>query len=173
MRNLYRGSAQIGAACLVVFLLLTGLSIAGFAQGGVGTITGTVTDPKGLTVAQAKVVIRNIETGIARPPLDTSDSGNYSATFLQPGHYEVSIDKDGFSPVVRKDLVLQVGQTLTVDVALTVGTSVAEITVTGDANHRAGPHGIITDGQRRTRGRPAAQRTALAIVCLPHARNRE
>jgi hypothetical protein len=133
MRDLNGRSVQIGAVCLAVLLLLTRFSVAGFAQGGVGTITGTVTDPKGLTVPQAKVVIRNTDTGIARPPLETSDSGNYSAAFLQPGHYEVSVDKDGFSPVVRKDLVLQVGQTLTVDMALTVGTSVSEITVTGEA----------------------------------------
>ncbi len=133
MKTIRAGSVFTGFICLATFLLLSALSTTTFAQGGVGTITGTVTDPKGLTVSGAKIVIKNADTGIERPPLETSDSGIYSATFLQPGHYEVSIVKDGFSPVVRKDIVLQVGQTLTIDVALTVGTSVAEITVTGEA----------------------------------------
>ncbi len=132
MRNSSGRSARVGGFCFASLLLLINFSTKAFAQGGVGTITGTVTDPKGLTVAQAKIVIKNTDTGIERPPLETSDSGNYSAAFLQPGHYEVTVDKDGFSPTVRKDLVLQVGQTLTIDVALTVGTSVSEITVTGE-----------------------------------------
>ena len=133
MKTIRAGSVFTGFICLATFLLLGALATTTFAQGGVGTITGTVTDPKGLTVSGAKIVIKNADTGIERPPLETSDSGIYSATFLQPGHYEVSIVKDGFSPVVRKDLVLQVGQTLTVDIELTVGTSSAEITVTGEA----------------------------------------
>lgn len=132
MNNSSGRCVYVGVFCLVVLLLLGSFSIAAFAQGGVGTITGTVTDPKGLSVAQAKVVIRNADTGIERPPLETSDSGTYSAAFLQPGHYEVTVEKDGFSPLVRKDLVLQVGQTLTIDVALTVGTAVSAITVTGE-----------------------------------------
>src|SRR5450631_1008610 len=103
MKTFKAGSVLIGFTCLVTFLLLGALSTTTFAQGGVGTITGTVTDPKGLTVSGAKIVIKNADTGIERPALETSDSGIYSATFLQPGHYQLAISKDGFSPVVRKD----------------------------------------------------------------------
>jgi hypothetical protein len=133
MRESSGRSVHVAVFCFSILLVISGFSSRAFAQGGVGTITGTITDPKGLTVAQASVVIKSTDTGIERPAITTSDSGNYSAAFLQPGHYQVTISKDGFSPVVRKDLVLQVGQTLTIDVALTVGTSVAEITVTGEA----------------------------------------
>jgi len=114
-------------------VLLSGHCIASFAQSGIGTLTGTVTDPKGLSVSDAQVIIKNTDTGIERPPIPTSDSGSYTATFLQPGHYQVTVTKDGFSPYIRKDLQLQVGQTLTIDVPLTVGTSTSEITVTGAA----------------------------------------
>ncbi len=117
---------------LAIIFAVTGFSVAAFAQAGSGTITGTVTDPKGLSVPQAKLVIKNTDTGIERP-MDTTDSGSYTATFMQPGHYQVTVTKDGFATTVRKDLLLQVGQTLTVDVALTVGTAVSEITVTGEA----------------------------------------
>src|SRR5216683_8455229 len=95
---------------LAILLLLGGFSAPAFAQGGTGTITGTVIDPKGLSVPDAKVSVLNTDTGIERP-LATTDAGVYTATFLQPGHYQVTISKEGFQTYVRKDLVLQVGQT--------------------------------------------------------------
>src|SRR6266403_605174 len=122
----------IGVASLAILLLLGGFSATAFAQGGTGTITGTVIDPKGLSVPDAKVSVLNTETGIDRS-LATTDAGVYTATFLQPGHYQVSVAKEGFSTWVRKDLALQVGQTLTIDAPLTVGTSVSQVTVTGEA----------------------------------------
>jgi hypothetical protein len=126
-------SVRFGRFCAVLALLLaTGISIV-HAQGGTGTITGIILDPKGLAVPGAKIDILNMDTGIARPPLSTTDSGIYTAPFLQPGKYQVSISKDGFQTYVRKDLVLQVGQALTVDTQLVVGTTVSEITVTGEA----------------------------------------
>src|ERR1700682_4898105 len=132
MRHQTSVFVRFGVVSLVVLLLLAGFSAAAFAQGGTGTITGTVSDPKGLSVPQAKVVVRNTDTAIERP-LETTGSGVYTATFLQPGHYEVAVSKVGFSSVVRKDLTLQVGQTLTIDIPMSVGTSVSEITVTGEA----------------------------------------
>jgi hypothetical protein len=133
MRNPSSIFVRFSVFSLAILLLLGGFTAAAFAQGGVGAITGTVTDPKGLTVPQAKVAILNADTNTARPDIMTTDSGSYTATFLQPGHYQITISKDGFQTVVRKDLLLQVGQTLTIDVPLTVGTSVSEITVTGEA----------------------------------------
>ena len=111
---------------------VVGLSSSAFAQSGTGTITGTVTDPKSLTIPAANVVIKNTDTGIERP-LATTDTGNYTAAFMQPGHYQITVSKDGFATVVRKDLNLSVGQTLTVDLPMSVGTAVSEITVTGEA----------------------------------------
>jgi Carboxypeptidase regulatory-like domain/TonB dependent receptor len=133
MSNPAKVSVRISVFSLVILLLMGGLTASMYAQGGVGTITGTVTDPKGLSVPQAKIVILNTDTNTARPDIMTTDSGNFTAAFLQPGHYQITVSKDGFQTVVRKDLGLQVGQTLTFDAAMTVGTSVSEITVTGEA----------------------------------------
>ena len=89
MRNSYCGCVRFGVFSFVVFLLLSGFCASAFAQGGTGTLTGTITDPKGLTVPDAKVVILNTETGIERS-LSTTDAGVYTATFLQPGRYQVT-----------------------------------------------------------------------------------
>ena len=99
--------------CLAVLALLGSFAGTVFAQAaGSGQITGTVRDPNGLVMPAARVVVRNIDTGIDKT-LSTNEAGIYVATFLQPGHYEVTVTKAGFAKVLRKDLTLQVGQTLT------------------------------------------------------------
>jgi len=123
---------RVWALSLAVLFALAGFSSAAFAQGGAGTITGTVSDPKGLAISGATVSILNTDTGIERPAT-TTDAGTYTAAFLQPGHYQITFTKDGFQSVVRKDLSLTVGATLTIDISLAIGTTVAEITVTGEA----------------------------------------
>ncbi len=123
---------RVWALSLAVLFALAGFSSKAFAQGGAGTITGTVSDPKGLAISGATVSILNTDTGIERPAT-TTDGGTYTAAFLQSGHYQITFSKDGFQSVVRKDLALTVGATLTIDISLALGTTVAEITVTGEA----------------------------------------
>ncbi len=105
----------------------------GFAQSaGTGTITGAVTDPNGGVVPAAAVVVHNTNTGIDRS-IQTNEAGLYTATFLQPGNYEVTVSKTGFDTVVRKDLTLQVGQTMSIDFKLQVATTSTTLTVTTEA----------------------------------------
>ncbi len=100
---------------------------------GSGTITGTVTrDASKSVVPDATVVIHNIETGADRSAT-TNGAGIYAAPFLQPGQYEITATKAGFSKILRQDLSLQVGQTLTLDLSLQVQTTGDTVTVTGAA----------------------------------------
>lgn len=109
------------------------LAFAAMAQvSGSGTITGTITDPSGAAVPAASVVVRNTATGIERK-LESNEAGNYVAAFLQPGPYEVQAAKTGFAGVLRKDLVLQVGQTLAIDLALPVKAAQETVTVIGES----------------------------------------
>jgi hypothetical protein len=99
---------------------------------GAATINGTVTDPSGSAVPGAVVKVKNTDTGIERA-LTTNDVGLYVATFLQPGHYEIDVTKAGLATLVRKDLTLQVGQTLTIDFSMVLKTTQEVVTVTGEA----------------------------------------
>jgi hypothetical protein len=99
---------------------------------GSATITGTLTDPSGAFVPGASVTIRNTDTAIERK-IESNEAGIYSAPFLPPGHYEVHAGKAGFAAVVRTDLTLQVGQTLTVNFSMVVQAAQTEVTVTGQA----------------------------------------
>ena len=104
-----------------------------FAQtAGTGTITGTISDPAGAVVPGATVAIHNVDTGSDRP-VTSNEAGIYSATFLQPGPYEITVSKPGFTKVERKGLTLEVGRTLSIDFALTVQAGNETISVTGEA----------------------------------------
>jgi hypothetical protein len=132
---MHKHSLRYGLPAAYVFLLAMSIGSpkTAFCQtAGSATITGTVTDPSGSVVPAATVTIRNTDTGIERKT-ETSDAGVYNAAFLQPGHYEVGVSKTGFTPVLRKDLTAQVGQTLSIDLSMSVQSTQAEVTVTGEA----------------------------------------
>ncbi|MGH9595345.1 MAG: carboxypeptidase regulatory-like domain-containing protein [Edaphobacter sp.] len=99
---------------------------------GLGNINGTVTDSTGAAVANSTVVVRNIDTGVSRT-ITTNSDGSYTASFLQPGHYEVILGGGGFGKIDRKNLVLTVGQILTVDASLPPASVSSEIVVTSES----------------------------------------
>jgi hypothetical protein len=96
---------------------------------GLGNIVGTVTDKSGAVVSGADVVITDTDTSVSRT-VTTNSAGEYTATFLQPGHYEIVFGGGSFAKVDRKNLELTVGQTLTADAALPAGATSTEVTVT-------------------------------------------
>jgi hypothetical protein len=98
---------------------------------GNGTISGTVTDSSGAVVPNAAVIITDTDTGISRTTA-TDGAGTYTAAFLQTGHYEVVLGGGSFAKVDRKNLVLTVGETLTVDAALPASSVSTEVVVTSD-----------------------------------------
>jgi hypothetical protein len=133
-RQIMRQSAKCIATSFAALLLLATLSSSAFGQSaGAGTITGTVKDPTGATVPAAEITIKSVETGIEQK-LSSNDAGIYVAPFLKPGHYDITATKAGLSKVVRKALVLQVGQTLTVDIPMVLETTEQVVTITGQAS---------------------------------------
>ena len=65
------------------------------AQVEQGTITGSVTDQSDALVAGAQVTVRNVRTGV-KAVTRTNTDGYYSAPYLPPGEYEVSVENSGF-----------------------------------------------------------------------------
>ena len=103
-----------------------------FAQtAGSGEISGTVMDPGGAVVPGAAILIHNTDTSADRA-LTTNGDGIYSGTFLQPGHYEVTASKTGFTTAKRSDILLEVGRTLSINFSLMVETGSQTVTVTAE-----------------------------------------
>jgi hypothetical protein len=113
------------------FLVAAGLPIAAQTSGN-GNINGTVTDSTGAAVANTTVIVLNTDTGVTRT-ITTNADGSYNASFLLPGDYEVTIGGGGFGKVDRKNLVLTVGQILTVDVTLPAASVTQDVVVTSES----------------------------------------
>jgi hypothetical protein len=91
----------------------------GQANANKGQITGTITDGNAAVIANAKVVVRNLGTGISRD-LTTDTNGLYRAVSVDPGTYEVAVTASGFSENKISGVVVSVGSTVTVDVRMNV-----------------------------------------------------
>ena len=111
------------------------LFVLGFVVLGIGaygqetaSIVGTVTDPAGAVVPNAKITITDVDNGFIRDTTSNS-TGNYSARELPIGRYQVQVEAQGFKAYDKKDISLNVGATVRVDIPLQVGTEGQTVTV--------------------------------------------
>jgi len=84
------------------------------AQTITGSVNGTVTDPSGAVIANAKVTATNVDTGVATITTTNGD-GIYNLRFLQIGNYKVVIESSGFAASTYGPFVLETGQNAKVD----------------------------------------------------------
>src|SRR4051812_39263843 len=98
-----------------------------FAQSTVtGGIVGKVTDPQGAIVPNATISVTNIGTNKS-VTVNATEDGTYRAAGLEPGRYRIETTVSGFAPAKADDIVVEVGQTTTVNIGLTIGSQVAEV----------------------------------------------
>src|SRR5947209_15382255 len=90
-----------------------------FAQTETGSVSGTVTDPTGSVVPNAKVTVKNNATNGVRGTT-TGASGVYTVTNLQPADYTVTVEAPGFSSS-QAGVKVAVGSSAGLDVKLAVG----------------------------------------------------
>jgi len=93
------------------------LSLAAIAQLPSSTLNGTVTDPQGAVVGNAKVTITNQATGVSREAT-VDASGFYTFANVAPGLYTLKVESPSFAAVEVKDIRLEVGQAVTQDIKL-------------------------------------------------------
>ena len=115
------------------FSLLLLLSAAAHAQIVGGSITGTVHDPNGATVAGAAVQVRQIETGATRT-LTTAQDGRFFAPSVPVGHYAVTVTQEGFDPQEQSGVELTVGQSLQLNFVLGVAKLQQQVEVDATAD---------------------------------------
>jgi len=117
---------------LTIFLGVAFVFATSFAnaQSTGGRIRGTVTDPSGAAVGGATVTLVNTATNVTREAT-TSGTGEYLFLEVPVGTYEVDVNQSGFKRFVRKDIVVDLNQVVSVDIALQVGGSTETVEVTG------------------------------------------
>ena len=95
-----------------------------------GSLAGTVFDSTGAVIPSATVTIVG-PTGSR--VMNSDSSGNFVFRDLLPGSYEVKVEKSGFKRYQASGAQVNVNQTTTIHVALTVGAATQVIEVTSPA----------------------------------------
>jgi hypothetical protein len=113
-----------------IWTLVAGLLLCGmlWGQGQVGTLNGTILDASGAVVPGATVVATNVATGVETRTTTTS-AGAYTLPYLPAGTYTLRVTAPGFRTANRENVILRVGQVLTVNITLELGAVTEEVTV--------------------------------------------
>ena len=107
---------RLAAVAMLGVLLQAGLV---FSQATTSTVRGRVQDSQGRPVPSATVTVAGPETGLTREvPVDAD--GGFVVAGLPPSVVDVTVAASGFAEAKRSGIVLEVGQSVTVDVALAV-----------------------------------------------------
>ncbi len=101
-------------------------SLQAFGQDA--TIVGTVTDPSGAVIANAKITATSAETGVALTST-TNEAGQYVLPSVHIGHYDVKAEAQGLKIAEQKGVVLQIGDRTRVDFQMQVGAITETVTV--------------------------------------------
>jgi hypothetical protein len=115
--------------CSISVVLLISSPLRSQVSGAI--LSGTISDPQGGAIPNAKVSAKNLATDIATETI-TNNSGAYSIPNLNPADYEVSVSAPGFSTAVTK-LTLIVGAKQEMSLSLTVGEVAQAVEVNGAA----------------------------------------
>src|SRR5712671_3937839 len=119
--------------CRLTTAVLLATVLLGFSQPARGqavnaTLLGTVNDSSGAPVANVKLTITELNTGISRSS-QTNDSGNYVVPDLPPGTYRVIAELSGFKRASRAGIDVIVNTTQRADLVLQPGDVSDTITV--------------------------------------------
>lgn len=142
----------------VVLAVLLAIPLSAVAQVTTATIVGTVSDPSTATVPGAEVTARNVDTGLTRT-VTSVEGGTYRLEFLPVGNYVVEVTASGFKKSYLGGIVLQVNDTVRVDVTLTVGQVSETVTITETA-----PTEVNTSTPEIGRTIQSAEITSLPLV---------
>jgi hypothetical protein len=117
---------------MAALAMMTFIPSSALAQGGNGSISGTIQDPAGAVVPNANITITNLATNFAVHITSLGD-GRYLAPQLPPATYQISVEAAGFKKYVVSGIVVQVDDKLAINVSLNLGSSTETVTVSGEA----------------------------------------
>ena len=117
--------------CIFLTLLLASFSAFAWPQTQLATVFGTVTDPTGAVIVEARVTVSSISTGLKRVAL-SDINGQYHAAGLPPGMYTVRAEKEKFQTQVLEGIALSSGAAIAINLSLRVGTVPQEVMVNAD-----------------------------------------
>ncbi len=114
---------------LVIISLIAALAASAWAQSApaTGTLRGTVLDPSGAVVANAKVAAA--QSGGPARSATTNPNGAYEIENLPPGKYTVTANAKGFSAYAKTGVSLEAGQVSLFNISLEINVEKEKVNV--------------------------------------------
>ena len=113
-----------------VMVVLAASSVA--AQQGTSEMRGRVADAQGGALPGVSVILTNQANGTFRETISSAD-GSFIASGMVPGTYKVTAELGGFKKFERADVLLEVGRTTSLDMAMEVGGIEESVSVTAES----------------------------------------
>src|SRR5438128_10616219 len=130
---LMKAKASVALTTLAVFTLAISLwTPPRSGQAVYGSIIGTVTDPSGAAVPNAKVRVTSISKGTSYEATTNAD-GNYSVTHLIPDSYNIRVEAPGFKAFESKNIQVSADTAARVDGHFQVGGASETVEVTAES----------------------------------------
>ena len=128
MKKLYRQcivAAALFAAVVAFPALLPGQAIS-------GDLVGAISDATGAMIPNVTITATNDATGV-KITTTTDTEGAYRLANLPPGSYTLTASTTGFATTTLKGVQVQLNNTVTQNLSLTVGETATTVEVTGAA----------------------------------------
>ena len=147
--------------------LVLGSASIGTAQEFRATVKGQVIDSSQAAVPGAVVSVVNQETNEVATAT-SNQQGNYTIPFLRPGLYTLTAELSGFQRFTRRDMRLQIGETATINVTLSVGGVAETVSVQAESpllETSKADRGTVIDSHRIAE-LPLQSRSPMALATL-------
>src|SRR6266498_5623966 len=118
----FRGLSLILLIGLATFVAMASPSANSQTLASSASFSGSVSDSSGARIANANVTISNPEKGITRA-FKTDAEGNFSFALLPAGTYSLTVSASGFKTSKQDEITLEVGQSASQVVTLTIGST--------------------------------------------------
>ena len=100
--------------------IMVTIALVGRAQTTAGSVYGAVTDPSGAAIPNAKVVIRDVHTGVIQANA-TNGKGEYLFSTVKPSDYTVTASAPGFKSITETGVTVAANVNVHVPVAMQIG----------------------------------------------------
>ena len=122
-----------GFAIVCLALILALAATPAWSQStATGTVSGQVTDASSAAIGGAVIKLTDITTNRSLTT-QSNDAGRYTFLNVSPGTYNISFTKNGFSVYEANGQTVKVGEVLTINAPLTVGSTTTTVEVTSVA----------------------------------------
>lgn len=158
---------------IVVSGLISSPALQAQTLSSTAALSGTVSDPSGARVPKATIKLTDSEKGITRV-FTSGSTGEFSFALLPAGTYTVEATALGFKTTRQSGVVLQVGDSLSLNIQLTIGaTEQIAVTATGPLLQTEDADVSAEISQKQVEELPLNLRNVVGLVMLNSSVNNQ